>query len=144
MQELNSRQNNFIMATRVLLADKHQNMLEGVRSLIESIFDVVVMVAEERSLLDSIKKVKPDLVIVDLSLPAKEEINVVRSVKKISPKLKIIILSVHDELTVADHCLAAGALGFVLKRTVINDLVPAVFEVLKDRTYVSPSVERET
>lgn len=143
MQELNSRQKNSIKAGRVLLADRHQNMLEGIRSLLESIFDVVVMVADERSLLDSIEKVKPDLVIVDLSLPVKEEINVVCSVKKISPELKIIILSVHDELTVADDCLSAGALGFVLKRTVTNDLVPAVCEVLKGRTYVSPSVEVE-
>ena len=143
MQGRNSRQKKSITAGSVLLADRHQDILKGVRSLLESIFDVVVMVADERSLLDSIEKVKPDVVIVDLSLPVKGAVNVVRSVKRISPELKLIILSVHDEQAIAEECLSAGALGFVLKRTIINDLVPAVSEVLKGRTYVSPSVEVE-
>ncbi len=128
---------------RVLLADRHQNMLEGIRSLLETAFDVVVMVADEKSLLDSLEKVNPDLVVVDLSLPITEEINVARRVKKRKPEVKVIILSVQDEQTAVDECLAAGATGFVLKRTATNDLIPAVWEVLKGRTYVSPSVEAE-
>lgn len=128
---------------RVLLADRHQNMLEGIRSLLETVFDVVVMVADEKSLIDSLEKINPDLVVVDLSLPITEEINVARRIKKRNPEIKIIILSVHDEQTAVDECLSAGATGFVLKRTAANDLLPAVWEVLKGRTYVSPSVEME-
>ena len=128
-------------ADRVLLADRHQNMLEGIRNMLETVFDVVVMVADEKSLLDSLEKVSPDLVVVDLSLPITEEVNVPRRIKKLSPEIKIIILSVHDEQIVVDDCLTAGATGFVLKRTATNDLIPAVLEVLKDRTYVSPSVK---
>ncbi len=130
-------------AGRVLLADRHQNMLEGIRSLLENAFDVVVMVADEKSLLDSLEKIKPDLVVVDLSLPITEEINVACRIRKQNPEMKVIILSVHDEHTAVDECLKAGAAGFVLKRTAINDLIPAVWEVLKGRTYVSPSVEME-
>lgn len=130
-------------AGRVLLADRHQNMLEGIRNLLETVFDVVVMVADEKSLLDSLEKFRPDLVVVDLSLPITEEINVARRVKKLNPEMKLIILSVHDEQTALEDCLSAGAAGFVLKRTAINDLIPAVWEVLKGRTYVSPSVEAE-
>jgi DNA-binding NarL/FixJ family response regulator len=130
-------------AGRVLLADKHQNMLESIRSLLETLFDVVVMVADEKSLLDSLEKVNPDLVVVDLSLPITEEVNVARRIMKRSPDIKVIILSVHDEQTAVDDCLSAGAAGFVLKRTAANDLIPAVWEVLKGRTYVSPSVEIE-
>jgi DNA-binding NarL/FixJ family response regulator len=130
-------------ARRVLLADRHQNMLEGIRSLLETVFDVVVMVADEKSLLDSLEKVLPDLVVVDLSLPITEEINVARRIRKRNPEMKVIILSVHDEQTAVDECLSAGAEGFVLKRTATNDLIPAVWEVLKGRTYVSPSVEME-
>ena len=130
-------------AGRVLLADRHQNMLEGIRSLLETVFDVVVMVADENSLLDSLEKVNPDLVVVDLSLPITEEVNVTRRIIKCSPDIKVIILSVHDEQTAVDDCLSAGAAGFVLKRTAANDLIPAVWEVLKGRTYVSPSVEIE-
>jgi len=130
-------------AGRVLLADRHQNMLEGIRTLLETVFDVVVMVADEKSLLDSLEKVKPDLVVVDLSLPITEEVNVPRRIKKRSPDMKIIILSVHDEQTAVDDCISAGAAGFVLKRTATHDLIPAVREVLKGRTYLSPSVEME-
>jgi DNA-binding NarL/FixJ family response regulator len=128
-------------ADRVLLADRHQNMLEGIRNMLETVFDVVVMVADEKSLLDALEKVSPDLVVVDLSLPITEEVNVPRRIKKLSPEVKIIILSVHDEQIVVDDCLTAGATGFVLKRTAANDLIPAVWEVLKGRTYVSPSVK---
>ena len=134
---------NHSKAGRVLLADRHQNMLEGIRNLLETVFDVVVMVADEKSLLDSLVKVQPDMVIVDLSLLITEEINVARRVRKLNSDIKIIILSVHDEQTAVDECLSAGAAGFVLKRTAANDLIPAVWEVLKGRTYVSPSVEME-
>lgn len=130
-------------AGRVLLADRHQNMLEGIRNLLETVFDVVIMVADEKSLLDSLDKSKPDLVVVDLSLAVTEEINVARRIRKHDPDMKIIILSVHDEQTAVDACMSAGAAGFVLKRTAANDLIPAVFEVLKGRTYVSPSVDLE-
>jgi DNA-binding NarL/FixJ family response regulator len=130
-------------AGRVILADGHQNMLEGIRSLLETVFDVVMMVADEKSLLDSLEKVHPKLVVVDLSLPVTEEINVARSIRKRNPDMKVIILSVHDEQTAVDDCLSAGATGFVLKRTAANDLIPAVWEVLKGRTYVSPSVEMD-
>ncbi len=80
---------------------------------------------------------------VDLSLPITEEINVARRVMKRNPGIKVIILSVHDEQTAVDDCLSAGAAGFVLKRTAANDMIPAVWEVLKGLTYVSPSVEAE-
>jgi len=130
-------------AGRVLLADRHQSMLEGIRNLLETVFEVVVMVADEKSLLDSLDKVHPDLVVVDLSLAITEEVNVARRIKKRLPEMKVIILSVHDEQTAVDDCLSAGAAGFVLKRTATNDLIPAVWEALKGRTYVSPSVEME-
>ncbi len=125
----------------VLLADKHQNMLEGIRGLLESMFDTVMMVADEQSLIEAISKVKPDLVVADLSLPVSEEVNIARSLKKGNPDLKFIILSVHDEMSVVDECLAAGAEGFVLKRSAASDLIPAVEEVLGGGTYVSPSTK---
>lgn len=140
MQEYKNQPEKF---ARVLMADRHQNMLEGIRSLLETVFDVVVMVADEKSLIDSLEKVDPDLVVVDLSLPITEEINVAQRIRKQHPEMKIIILSVHDEQTAVDDCLSAGATGFVLKRTAANDLIPAVWEVLKGRTYISPSVEMD-
>ena len=66
-----------------------------------------------------------------------------RRIRRLRSDLKIIILSVHNEQVAADECLSAGASGFVVKGTATNDLIPAVWEVLKDRTYISPSVNIE-
>jgi DNA-binding NarL/FixJ family response regulator len=124
---------------RVLLADKHQNMLAGVRTLLESMFEKIFMVADEESLLEAAEMISPNLIVADLSLPVTKEINIARRLKKTFPEIKLIILSVHDEPTVIKECMDAGAAGFVLKRTAVNDLVPAIEAVLQDVKYVSPS-----
>ena len=124
---------------RVLLADIHQNMLVGVRTLLENMFEKVFMVADEESLLDAAEKIKPDLIIADLSLPVTIEINIARRLHKTFPEIKLIILSVHDESTAINECMEAGAQGFVLKRTAVNDLIPAIEAVLQDDSYISPS-----
>lgn len=123
----------------VLLADIHQNMLAGVRSVLESIFEKIFMVADEASLLDAAKKIKPDLIIADISLPVTAEINIARRLHKTFPETKLIILSVHDESSAINECMDAGAKGFVLKRTAVNDLVPAIEAVMQEDSYVSPS-----
>ena len=124
---------------KVLLADNHQNMLAGVRTLLESMFDRVFMVADEASLLEAAEKIVPDLIVADLSLPVTSEINIARRLKKVFPTIKLIILSVHDEQSAISECLEAGAAGFVLKRTAVNDLVPAIESVLQNVPYVSPA-----
>jgi DNA-binding NarL/FixJ family response regulator len=126
---------------RVILADSHQNMLEGIRGLLETLFEAVVMVADKNSLFEATEKLKPDLAVVDLSLSGNGGINIVSQIKRQFPDLKVIILSVHDEPTVVNEVMAAGATGFVLKRSAANDLILAVEEVLQGGTYVSPSME---
>ena len=127
----------------ILLADSHLNVLEGVRSLLEGMFAAVVMVADETSLFEAADKLKPNLAVVDLSLRGSDGVNVARRLKNHYPELKVIILSVHDEPTIVKAALAAGALGFVLKRSVATDLIPAVREALEGRTYISPAVEAQ-
>jgi len=124
---------------KVLLADKHQSMLAGIRDLLESRFEKVFMVADEASLLEAAEKIVPDLIIADLSLPVTKEINIARRLKKTFPATKLIILSVHDEPAAITECMEAGAAGFVLKRATVNDLVPAIEMVLQGASYVSPS-----
>ena len=124
---------------KVLLADIHQNMLAGVRTVLENMFEKVFMVADEASLLDAAEMIKPDLIIADLSLPVTSEINIARRLNKNFPEIKLIVLSVHDESSAINECMEAGAKGFVLKRTAVNDLVPAIEAVMQDDTYVSPS-----
>jgi DNA-binding NarL/FixJ family response regulator len=124
---------------RVLLADSHLGMLGGVHSLLDALFETVLMVADERSLIDAIASFKPDLVVVDLSLPREGETNIARQLLERHPGLRLIVLSVHDEPTVAGHMLSAGVAGFVLKRAAATDLIPAVKEVLEGGTYVCPA-----
>ena len=129
---------------KVLLADNHQNMLAGVRTLLESIFEKVFMVADEASLFEAIEKIKPDLIIADLSLPVSRETNIARRVKNKFPEFKLIILSVHDEESAIKECFEAGAMGYVLKRTSVDDLVSAIKAVQQGSTYVSPSILMKT
>jgi DNA-binding NarL/FixJ family response regulator len=129
---------------RVLLADCHLAMLQSLRGLLGSQFTTVVMVADEGSLLETIDRLAPDLVIVDLSMPVAEGTNIARQLKQRYPDLRLLVLSVHDEPAVASLILDAGASGFVLKRTAATDLLPAVEAALGGGSYVSPGVMKGT
>ena len=128
---------------RILIADAHPNMMGGVRYLLKDLFDVIFMVADEHSLADAVVANPPDLVIVDLSMPVSMAKNIARLLHRLNPGLRFIVLSVHDEQSVVAECLAAGANGFVLKRTAVTDLIAAVETVLTGGVYVSPSVEQD-
>jgi two-component system, NarL family, nitrate/nitrite response regulator NarL len=125
----------------VILADQHPNLLEGVRRMLEIEAESVLMVADEGSLMQAVKRTSPDLVIADLSFPVSGAGNIVRLLKRDYPDIKLIIMSVHDEREVVDEVTAAGAEGFVLKRRIAIDLVPAISEVCQGKRYVSPDVE---
>jgi DNA-binding NarL/FixJ family response regulator len=127
---------------RVLLADSHLGMLGGVHGLLDALFETVLMVADERSLLEAVTTFEPDLVVVDLSLPGQGEANIASRLMGGHPGLRLIVLSVHDEPMVAGHLLSAGIAGFVLKRAAALDLVPAVEEVLRGGVYVSAAVHQ--
>lgn len=128
---------------RVLLADSHLPMMQGVRSLLQSLFAAVVMVADEGSLLEAIERLDPDLVVVDLSMPVQLGTNVAQQLMDRFPGLRLIVLSVHDEPSVATQMRKAGVTGFVLKRTAATDLVLAVEAVLGGGSYVSPAVSAQ-
>ena len=126
----------------VILADSHQTALEGIRELLESTFDTIMMVADEKSLFRVVDRTKPNLAIVDLSLNASSEVNITSRFHSLYPELKFIILSVNDDPLVSESVIKMGANGFVLKRSVATDLIEAVREVLQGRVYVSPFVKR--
>jgi len=124
----------------IILADKHPNMLGGIRRLLEDEVETVLMVTDEISLNHALENFNPDVVVVDLSLPISTKTNIAREVKKNFPKTKVIILSIHDEKSVVDDVMAAGVEGFVLKRRAVIDLIPAIREVLQGRKYISADV----
>jgi DNA-binding NarL/FixJ family response regulator len=115
-------------------------MLEAVRGLLEGKFAATVMVADEASLIETVPRLKPDLVVMDLSLPASGGVNAVCNLLSRHPGLKVIVLSVHDELVALAQALGAGAAGFVLKRTAAADFTAALDAVMRNETYVSPTL----
>jgi DNA-binding NarL/FixJ family response regulator len=125
---------------RIILADKHSNMLGGIRRLLEDEVETVLMVTDEISLNHALENFNPDVVVADLSLPISTKTNIAWVLKKNFPKIKVIILSVHDEKSVLDDVMAAGVEGFVLKHRAVIDLIPAIRGVLQGCKYISPDV----
>lgn len=124
----------------VLLADRHHGLTEGIRGLLESSFDAVVMVADEPSLQESAARLQPQVAVVDLALARNDGLGVVRRLRARCPELKLILLSLHDEGSTCHATMEAGADAFVLKRAIATDLLPAVEAVLAGGTFVSPGV----
>jgi DNA-binding NarL/FixJ family response regulator len=124
----------FEMATKeircALLADRHLGVAEGVRSLLETEFEAVVMVGDEVSLFESARRLKVDLAVVDLSLPRRDGLGMIRRIRSRFPQLKLIALSVHAEEHVRLAVIEAGADGVVLKESIATDLLPTVDAVL--------------
>lgn len=112
----------------VLLADRHHELTEGVRGLLETAFATVVMVADETSLLEGTSRLQPDVVVVDLSLAQHAGLNWLRAVRE-SFSGKLVVISVHDEETARQAAMAAGGDAFVLKRAIATDLLPAIARV---------------
>lgn len=110
----------------VLLADRHHGLTEGMRGLLETRFATVVMVADEPSLRESARRLQPEVAVVDLSLARDAGLDWLRELHERCPRLKVIVLSVHDEPIVRQAVMAAGADGFVLKRAIATDLLPAI------------------
>jgi DNA-binding NarL/FixJ family response regulator len=113
-----------------------------VHGLLSALFETVVMVADERSLMEAIATFEPDLVVVDLSLPGEGGSNIPGRLLAGHPGLRLIVLSVHDDPTVVDQIMGAGVAGFVLKRATATNLLPAVRATLADGTYVSPAARQ--
>jgi DNA-binding NarL/FixJ family response regulator len=110
----------------VLLADRHHELTEGVRGLLETVFGTVVMVADEASLLDGADRIQPDVAVVDLSIGTNVGLLWLQVLRQRCPDLKVIVLSTHDELSVRRAAMDAGADAFVLKRAIATDLLNAV------------------
>jgi DNA-binding NarL/FixJ family response regulator len=111
-----------------------------VRLILKETMSTMLMVADEPSLIEAVAGTQLDLLLADLSFPVSSGENVARLIQRLNPELKAIILSVHDEQTVVDECFAAGAKGFVLKRSASTDLLVAVDAVLRGGTYISPAI----
>jgi DNA-binding NarL/FixJ family response regulator len=124
----------------VLLADRHHGLSEGIRSLLATTFETVVMVADEASLFESARRLQSDLAVVDLALSRGNGLELVRRLRSHFPQMKLIILSVHDHSSLSRSVLEAGADGFVTKRAIAAELLAATDAVLAGKRYVAPQI----
>ena len=110
----------------VILADRSTGLMEGVRGLLETMFETVVIVANVTSLLESAARLQPEMAAVDVSLAHDGGLYWIGEMRKRCPEIKLIALSVHDEPSVEITATNAGCDGFVLKRAIAAELLPAV------------------
>jgi RNA polymerase sigma factor (sigma-70 family) len=128
---------------RVLLADDHKIVTEGLRSLLEPEFELVGVVEDGRAMVAVTKGLNPDVIVADISMPLLNGIEAVRQLKKAGTRAKVILLTMHPDVTYAIRAFEAGASGFVLKHSASSELLTAIREVLKGRTYVTPMIAEE-
>jgi len=131
------------MKPRILLADDHRLVAEGLRSLIEPEFELVGIVEDGRGLIAATEKLQPDIIIADISMPLLNGIEAVRQIKKANKNVKVIFLTMHPDVTYAVSALEAGALGYVLKHSAPAELITAVRRALKGKIFVTPLLEGE-
>lgn len=128
---------------RVLLADDHRIVAEGLRSLLEPEFEIVGIVEDGRALIKAAEKILPDIIVADISMPLLNGIEAVRQVKEINPDIKVVFLTMHPDVTYAARAFEVGASGYVLKHSAPSELVTAIREAIKGRTYVTPMIAGE-
>ncbi len=126
----------------ILLADDHPMVLEGLRKLLSTDFEVIGTATDGRALLAAAAALRPDLVITDLSMPEIDGIDATRQLRAILPGTRVIILSVHSDPSWVRAAFAAGAFGYLTKSSAPEEIELAVREVLKGRFYVSSVVAR--
>ena len=114
-------------------------MLDRVASLLERDFEIVGKTGDGNSAVVEARRLKPDVVILDIAMPDLNGIEAARELKKSGSKAKIVILTVHDDPDYLLKCLAVGALGYVVKSRIATDLVVAIKEALMNLVFVSPT-----
>jgi DNA-binding NarL/FixJ family response regulator len=128
---------------RILIADDHTLVCEGLRKLIEPPYRVVGVVADGRALLRSAVALNPDVAVVDVGMPLLNGLDAGRQLKMMMPKLKLIYLTMNPDCDLASEALRLGASAYLLKSSQGPELVQAIQEVLRGKTFISRSVARE-
>ncbi|MBX3319035.1 MAG: response regulator transcription factor [Nitrospira sp.] len=128
------------MKPRILIADDHLLVAEGIQKLLESDAEVAGILADGRSLVRAVTDTHPDLIIIDISLPLLNGLDAARQIKQLDPKIKMLMLTMHADQAFVVEAFRVGVAGYVLKQSLSNELQHAVREVLKGNTYISPSV----
>ena len=128
---------------RVLLADDHSLVLEGFRRILERQCDLVGMVEDGRALIEAAQRTQPDIVILDVSMPLLNGIDAATQLKKLQPATKLIFVTMHDDADYVRSAFEAGASGYLLKRSAVDELEQAIRTVWTGNTYITPLIAKE-
>jgi DNA-binding NarL/FixJ family response regulator len=129
---------------RVLLADDSPSMLQEARRILEPEFHVVGTVDDGEAVLEATKTLKPDVLILDISMGVMNGLEAARLLTRIGSKAKIVFLTVHNDQDFVEEAFSAGAVGYVIKPRLGTDLPIAVREALMGHTFISPDLIART
>src|SRR5882724_4212769 len=123
--------------TKVLLADDHAVVAQGLEALLKDSFDLVGVVHDGRALLDAVETLQPDVVVTDISMPLLNGLDAVRQMRVRRPSLKVVVLTMHNDTQLAVEAFRAGASGYVLKVAAGEELILAIQQVALGRPHAS-------
>jgi DNA-binding NarL/FixJ family response regulator len=128
---------------RVLLADDHVVVAHGLSELLKDSFDLVGVVHDGRALLETAERLRPDVVVTDISMPGLNGLDAIRQLRARNPGIKAVVLTMHADTATAVSAFRAGARGFVLKVSPEEEFITAIDQVSKGFAYVSPLVAKD-
>jgi DNA-binding NarL/FixJ family response regulator len=131
------------MKPRTVIVDDHTLLAEAFKKLLESDCDVVATFGDARQFLLEVPRLNPEVVILDLSMPALNGLDAARELKRILPTAKIIFLTMNEDPDIAAEAFRIGASGYLLKRSAASELQLAVREVMNHRYYITPLMTKE-
>jgi DNA-binding NarL/FixJ family response regulator len=129
--------------TKVLLADDHAIVAEGLATLLRGHFDLVGTVGNGNELIDLARKLRPDVIVTDIAMPVLGGLEALRRLKAAKSEAKVIFLTMHADAQLATEAFRAGASGYVLKQSAGEELIAAIQEVLQGRTYLTPLMTKD-
>jgi len=128
---------------RVLIADDHGIVAEGIRALLEQTCDVIGIVSDGRELIAEAPRLNPDVIVLDVGMPLLNGLDAAERLKELLPAAKFVFLTMQDDANLAAAVLKLGAVGFVLKHAAASELLTAVSQVLGGRAYITPKLRAE-
>ncbi|MGH9334450.1 MAG: response regulator [Vicinamibacteria bacterium] len=128
---------------RILLADDHRIVAEGLKALLTPEFELLGVVEDGRELVEKARKLRPDVIVADVTMPHLNGIDALAQLKKSVPDVKVVFLTMHREVAYARRALEAGAFGFVLKHSAPDELVTAIRAALQGKKYITPAIAGE-
>lgn len=128
---------------RILMADDHAIVLAGLRKLVEAEGEVVGMVEDGRALVEAAQQLRPDIVLLDISMPLLNGLDAARQISKLVPECKLIFLTMHATPTYATEAFKAGASGYLIKRSAAVELKQAIQAVMRGQHYMTPLITKD-